>query len=63
MVLNVTWHWGRESSVVSEPLRKPARTTLYVGLLFAWGSVDGDRTFSLYLVGELLNWGLRETNE
>jgi hypothetical protein len=27
------------------------------------GSLDGDLMFSLHVVGELLNWGLREMNE
>ena len=40
------WHWGRDSSVVNDPLGEPGRTALYVGLLFAWGAVDGDLMFS-----------------
>jgi len=35
------WHWGRDSSVVNDPLGEPDRTPLYVGLPSAWGFVDG----------------------
>jgi len=45
-VLKAAWHWGSDSSVVKEPLREPGRTSLYVGLPSAWGSVDGDHMFS-----------------
>ena len=42
----VTWHWGRDSSGVN--YRHPGeagRTPMYVGLPYAWGSVDGDLCF------------------
>jgi hypothetical protein len=42
IVLNAAWQWGRDCSVVNEPLGEPGRTPFYVGLLSAWGSVDGD---------------------
>ena len=32
MVLKATWHWGRHSSVVNDPLGEPCCTILYVGL-------------------------------
>jgi hypothetical protein len=45
IVLKAAWHWGSDSSVVNDPHSKPGRTTLYVGLPSAWGSVDVDRIF------------------
>jgi len=36
------WHWGRDSSVVNDPLGEPGHTPLYVELPSAWGSLDGD---------------------
>jgi hypothetical protein len=38
-------HWGRDSSVINDPLGEPGRTPLHVGPLSAWGSVDGDLMF------------------
>jgi len=58
IVLKAAWHWGNDSSVVNDPLGGRGRTPLYVDLLSAWGSVDGDRMFSPHFVGGLLNWGL-----
>ena len=58
IVLKAAWHWGSDSSVVNNLPGEPGSTPLYVGLLSAWGSMDSDRMFSLYFVGELLNWGL-----
>jgi hypothetical protein len=37
--------WGSDSSVVNDPLGKPGRTPLYVGLPYTWDFVDGDLTF------------------
>jgi hypothetical protein len=51
------WHWGSDTSVMNDPLGEPGRTPLYVGLLSAWGSVDGDYLFSPHFVGGFLNWG------
>jgi hypothetical protein len=62
-VLKAAWHWGRDSSVVKDPLGKPGRTPLYVGNPPAWGSVDGDLMLSLHFVGELLIRGVREMIE
>jgi hypothetical protein len=45
IVLKAAWHWG-SNSVVDDPLGKPGRTPLYVGLQSAWGSVDGGYMFS-----------------
>ena len=53
IVLKAAWHWGSDSSVINDPLGEPGHTPLYVGLPSAWGSVDGDRMFSLHFVGEL----------
>jgi len=44
--------------VINGPLGVSGRTPLYIGLLSAWDSVDGDRMFLPYSVGELLNWGI-----
>ena len=59
------WHWGSNNSVVKDPLEEPGRTPLYVGLPSAWGSVDGDRMFSLLSWESYLTGGLWEigTNE
>jgi hypothetical protein len=32
IVPRAAWHWGRDSSVVNNPLGEPGRTLLYVGL-------------------------------
>jgi len=45
IVPRAAWHWGRDSSVINDPLGVPGRTPLYVGLLSVWGSVDGDLIF------------------
>jgi hypothetical protein len=42
-------YWGRDSSVVSDPLGEPGCTPLYGGLPSAWRSVDGDLKFFLYV--------------
>jgi len=47
IVPRAVWHWGRDSSVVNDPLGEPGRTPLYVGLLSTWGSVSGDHMFSI----------------
>jgi len=53
------WHWGRDCSVVNDPLVEPGHTPLYVGLPSAWGSVDGDLMFVLYFVRGAPLRGLR----
>ena len=58
IVLKVVWHWGRVCSVVNDPLGESGCTPLYVGLLSAWGSMDGDHMLSPFFVGGLLKWGL-----
>jgi len=45
MVLKAAWHWGRDSSVINDPLGEPDHTQLYVGLPSAWDFVDGDLMF------------------
>ena len=57
IVLKSAWHWGSDSGVVNNPPGEPGSTPLYVGLLSAWGSMEGDCIFCLYFVGELLKWG------
>ena len=57
-MLKAAWHWGSDGTAVNDPLGKPGRTTLYVGLPSAWGSVDGDCMISAHFVGGLLKWGL-----
>jgi hypothetical protein len=54
-------HWGRDSSVVNDPLREPGRTPFYVGLLSAWGSMDSDLMCSLYICRRTPFWGLWQT--
>jgi hypothetical protein len=48
IVLKAAWHWGSDSNVVNDPLGEPGRTPLYVGLLSAWGSMEGDYIFLLF---------------
>ena len=45
IVPRAAWHWGRDSSVVNDPLGEAGHTPFYVGLLSAWGSMDGDLMF------------------
>jgi len=54
IVLKAAWHWGRDSSVVKDPLGEPGRTPVCVGLPSTCGSVDGDHIFSPFFVGGLL---------
>jgi hypothetical protein len=54
IVLKAAWHWGRDWSVVNDPLGEPGRTPLYVGLLSTCGSVDDDQMFPPFFVGGLL---------
>jgi hypothetical protein len=48
IVLKAAWHWGSNSSVVSDASGEPGRIPLNVGLPSAWASVDGDHVFSLF---------------
>jgi hypothetical protein len=64
IVLKAAWQWGRYCSVVNDPLGKPGRTPLYVGLPSTWGSVDGDQIFSPFCYGIALYLGtLADMNE
>jgi hypothetical protein len=45
IMLKAAWHWGTGSLVIKDPIGEPGHTPLYVGLLAAWGSVDGDLMF------------------
>jgi len=54
IVLKAAWHWGRDCSVVNDPLGEPGHTSLHVDLLSTWGSMDSDQIFSLFFVGGLL---------
>jgi len=45
IMLKAAWHWGRDCSIVNDPLGEPGCTPLYVGLPSAWGSVEGDCMF------------------
>jgi hypothetical protein len=58
IMLKAAWHWGRNSSVINDPLGEPGCTPLYISLPSTWGSVDGDRMFSPSFMGQLRNWGL-----
>jgi len=61
IVPKAAWRWGRDSSVVNDPLGEPGRTPLYVGLPSAWGSVDGDLMFFLYVCRRAPFRGLWQT--
>jgi len=54
IVMKAARHWGRDSSVINNPLGEPGYTPLYVGLPSAWGSVDGDLMFFPPYVGRSL---------
>ena len=54
ILLKAAWLWGRNCSVVNDPLVEPGRTPLYVGLPSTWGSVSGDLIFFFFFVGGLL---------
>jgi len=45
IVSSAAWHWGRNSSVVNDPLVEPGCTPFYVGLPSTWGSADSDLMF------------------
>jgi len=60
-VPKAAWHGGRDSSVVNNPLGEPGRTPLYVGFPSAWGSVDGDLMFFLYVCRRAPFWRLQQT--
>jgi len=54
IMLKAAWHWGSDSSVINDRLGEPGRTPLYVGLLSACGSMDGECMFSPHFVEGLL---------
>jgi len=54
IVLMAALQWGRECSVINDPLGEPGRTPLYVGLPSMWGSVDGEQIFSPFFMEGLL---------
>jgi hypothetical protein len=60
IVLRAAWHWGRDSSVVNDPLGELSRTPLYVGLPAPWASVEGDLMF-FPIRRRAPFWGLWET--
>ena len=62
IVLRAARHWGRECSVVNDPLGDPDHTPLYVGLPSAWGSVDSDLLFFLYVCRRAPFWSLWQTD-
>jgi hypothetical protein len=49
IVLKADWHWGRECSVINDPLGEAGSSPLYVGLPSAWGSKDSDLMFFPYV--------------
>jgi len=51
IVLKAAWHWGRDTSVVNDPLGEPGHAPLYVGLLSVWTVTF---CFSCMYVGGLL---------
>jgi len=50
-MLKAARHWGRDNSVINDPLGEPGCTPLYVGFPSAWGSVDGNLVFFPYAGG------------
>jgi hypothetical protein len=54
IVPRAAWHWGSDSSAVNDPPGELGHTSLYVGLLSAWGSVDSDCMFSSHFLEGLL---------
>jgi len=60
IVPKAAWHWGRDSSVINDPLGEPGCTPLYVGLPSAWGSMDGDLMF-FSICRSAPFWGLWQT--
>ena len=53
--LKAAGQWGRDSSVVNDPVEEPGRTPLYVGC------VDSDLMFFLYVCRRARFCGLRQT--
>ena len=45
------WYWGRDCSVLNDPIGEPGRAPFYVGPPSAWGSVGCDLIFSCMYVG------------
>ena len=62
-MLEASWHWGSDSSVLNDPLGEPSRTPLCVGLPSAWGSVDCDLMFSPISWEGSLTGDLTDINE
>jgi len=58
--VDAAWDWGRDGSVVIDPLGEPGRIPLYVGLMCVWGSVNGDFIF-FPTCRRASFWGLRQT--
>ena len=62
-MLKAAWHWGSDSSVINDPLGEPGRTPLYIALVSAWGSMNGDCVFSLHFMGGLFLGTPTDINE
>jgi hypothetical protein len=60
IMLRAVCHWGRDSSVVNNPLGEPGHTPLQVGLLSVWGFMDGDLMF-FAICRWASFWGLQQT--
>ena len=54
IVVKAAWHWGNDSTVVNNTLGETGRTSFYVGLKSAWGSMEGDCMFSRHFVEGIL---------
>ena len=63
IVLKVVWHWGRDCSVVNDPLGEPGCTPLFVSLPSMWGSMDGEQMFSHFSWEGSLMGTLTDINE
>ena len=62
IVPRAAWHWGRDSSVINNPLGEPGHISLYVCLPSAWDSMDSDLMFSPFYRGAPF-WGPVDIHE
>jgi len=54
IVLKAAWHWGRDCSVVNDPLGEPGHTPFYVGLPPRGAPWMVTKCFLPFFVGGLL---------
>jgi len=61
IVPKAAWHWGRDNSVVNNPLGEPVRTPLYVGLRLC--RAPWTVTLWFFSICRAPFWGLRQIYE